>query len=431
MRKVLRTAVLLVALGTAMVCSGCSHPKQQASGKVVTLRLVDWGSPKDEARARRLLAVFEKEHPNIRVNLEITPWGRVFDKLMVSFAGGRAPDVSRVSSMWFYPLAAKGILQDLTPFIEQDKSFDLNDFYPRAIDGWGRYKGRIHALPTDLDLTAMYYNKKLFDKAHVPYPDATWNWDKFLWAARKLTKDTDGDGKVDQWGTSGDDFWESYVYQNGGDVLNADHTRCLLSQPEAYEGIQWMADLRQRWHVAPSSADTSDVGTTGLWTMGRIAMFPSGSWAAAMVFKDAITTFDWDVAPVPKGKQRATFLGGAAFTMMRSSKHRAEAWELVKFLTGPYFQAEMARECQIMPSRRSVAESGAFMKLSGPPAHRKVFVDAAEYGRTLPNVGCQREMSDIIMNFISLATLGRTTAKDACDKITPKIDELLKYERNR
>ena len=57
----------------------------------------------------------------------------------------------------------------------------------------------------------MYYNKDMFDKYKLPYPDETWDWDKYLEVAKKLTLDTNGDGQIDQWGTTLDMRWQDYV----------------------------------------------------------------------------------------------------------------------------------------------------------------------------------------------------------------------------
>lgn len=427
MKHSLRVAALLICgllLGSA---GGCARQPDEG----VTLRLVIWGTAEDEDRLNAMLQRFLDENPGIRVKLEITPHARVFDKLLISYAGGRAPDVSRVSSLWFYPLAAKGVLADLTPFIEDDASFDINDFYSVAVDGWGRYAGKVHAIPTDLDLEAMYYNKKMFDRAGIPYPDYTWDWDRYLEVCKQLTRDLDGDGRTDQWGTTVSGFWQSYIYQNGGQVLNDQQTECVLDRPEAYKALQWMVDLRQKWAVAPSPADTADLGLTGLWAAGRIGMFHSGSWAASLMFKDRVKTFEWDVAPIPKGKGRATFLGGSAFAITRKSRHKEEAWELVKFLTSPYVQEMWATQEQVMPSRKSVAESGAFLNLDEPPDNRIVFLQATEYGRTLPSVYSQREMNDIISNYISKALLGQASAREVCEEVTPLVNDLLRYDQQR
>jgi multiple sugar transport system substrate-binding protein len=388
--------------------------------------VVVWGTAADQVVWKQKLAEFYKTHPNIRVRLEFTPWERTFDKLLIATAGHRAPDATIVSSMWFVPSAAQGLLADLGLFVAEDKDFELEDFYPAAVNGWGKYNGKLYAIPAGIDIYAMYYNKTMFDKYGVPYPDETWDCKKYLRAAKKLTKDLDRDGRLDQWGTT-QNMWQAYIWQNGGDILNEDQTRCTLDRPDAYKGLQFMADLRNKYHVCPTPAEIADVGTKNLFTSGRIGMYFSGSWAVPLYFEKEIKDFEYDVAPMPKGKRRAAFFGGASYAVLEGSKHKREAWELVKFMVRRDALRERAIKEQVVPSRISVAESEAFLRLKGPPKHRKVFLDAIEYGRTLPAVTCSREMNDIIWNEISLVLLGRKSAEESCKKLTPIINDLLKY----
>ena len=424
-RSLLTVTLCLIALCGMFL--GCSKPRETPD--VVELRLTMWGKQEELGFYNNALEDFYRDHPNIRVKIELIPWARVFDKLLIATAGGRTPDVSRIDSTYFTPCAAKGLLECLDPYIENDPEFDIHDFYEEAIEGWGMYQGRIYGLPGDVDIYAMYYNKTMFDKYNIPYPDETWDWDKYLWAARKLTKDLDGDGRLDQWGALPESWWQDYVWQNGGHIVNKDGTKCLLDRPEAYEAIQFLADLGNKYHVAPTPSDMADIGSQKLFTNGQIGMFTTGSWAAALIFHKEVTTFDYDAAPIPKGKQRASFMGGAAFGILRGSKHKKEAWELVKFMTSPTFQRYYAETQHIIPSRRSVAESGAYLYLNDKPRNKQVFIDAITYGYVLPNVECSREMNDIIRNEIALAILGKKTAKEACEKVTPIIDDLLKYSR--
>ena len=409
--------------------SGCSKPREKSD--IVVLTLTMWGKQTEMDYYLKSLDEFYKEHPNIRVKIELIPWARVFDKLLISTAGGRTPDVSRIDSTYFTPCAAKGLLECLDPYIKNDPDFDIEDFYWPAFEGWGMYDGKIYGIPGDVDIYAMYYNKTMFDKYGVPYPDDTWDWDKYLWAAEQLTKDLDGDGRLDQWGAIPDPWWQDYVWQNDGDIVNKEATRCLLDRPEAYKAIQFLADLRNRYHVAPTPSDMADIGPQKLFTNGQIGMFTTGSWAAALIFHKEVKDFDYDAAPIPMGKRRAAFMGGAAFGILKGSKHKKEAWELVKFMTGPGMQAHLARTQHIIPSRRSVAESGAYLYLHDKPRNKQAFIDAIGYGYVLPNVECSREMNDIIGNEIVLAILGKKSAKEACEKVAPVVDDLLKYSRHR
>jgi len=160
-------------------------------------------------------------------------------------------------------------------------------------------------------------------------------------------------------------------------------------------------------------------------------MLVSGSWATPLIFEKEVTTFDYDAAPIPMGKQRAAFMGGAAFGILSKSKHKQEAWELVKFMTSQTFQGYYARTQHIIPSRRSVAESGAYLLLKGRPRNKEVFIDAIKYGRVIPNIECSREMNDIINNEITMAILGKESAKETCLRVTPIVDDLLMYNRPR
>ncbi len=189
-----------------------------------------------------------------------------------------------------------------------------------------------------------------------------------------------------------------------------------------------MADLRTKHRVAPTAAEAADIGPQKLFTNGQIGMYVSGSWAAALVLNKEITTFDYDVAPLPKGKKRASFIGGAAFGILSGSEHKKEAWELVKFMTSPVMQQHYAETRQIIPSRKSVAESGAYLFLKEKPKNKKAFIDAISYGHPLPNVECSPEMNNIIANEIVLATLGEKRAEDACKDVTPRVNDLLKYQ---
>jgi multiple sugar transport system substrate-binding protein len=421
---IIRITALALAALTLAALAGCRQKKPD----IVTIRFTSWGNDVEEVRLRKLIATFEKQHPNIKVEMEITPWPRMLDKLMISSAGGRPPDMARISSEWFYPIAAKGLLEPLDPYVKRDR-YDLDDFYPQAIEGWGRYKGVLYEIPTDIDVHSLYYNKDMFDRCGQPYPDWTWDWSKLVEVAGKLTKDTDGDGRLDQWGYALDFWWQGHVYDNGGSILSDDLTKCTLDQPAEYEGLQFMSDLVNKYHVAPADEDAANLGTLKLFTNGKIGMIVSGSWAAELIFPQEIKDFTYDIAPMPKGaKSRATFIGGAAYAVLARSKHKEEAWELVKFMTGKEYQRDAAILSQIVPSRKSVAESGAYLKLPKPPKHRKVFLDMIEYGRANPGVPCAPEMGEIVGSELDLVRLGKESAEDACRKITPVIDELLRHK---
>ncbi len=420
-----RELVLVVLISILLtILSGCRQEKPK--GDVTYLRMVVWGTAADERKWNEKLKGFYAEHPSIRVRLEFTVNERTFDKLLISTAGGKAPDASIVSSLWFVPCASKGLLEDLGPYVAKDGEFDLEDFYPAAVNGWGKYEGTLYAIPAGVDIYAMFYNKTMFDRYDVPYPDETWDWDDYVSAAKKLTKDFNGDGRIDQFGTTLN-MWQTYVWQNGGDIIDMERRVCLLDRPEAIEAIQFMSDLRDKHRVAPTATDLQDTSTKGLFTSGKIGMYFGGSWAVRLWFDKEIKTFVYDVAPQPKGKRRAAYYGGASYAILRGSKHKNEAWELIKFMASKEALRERAITEQVVPSRISVAQSNAFLDLPGPPKHRQVFLDAIEYGHTRPAIPCSREMDDIMGNELANAMNGKEPVADACKRAARRVNDLLQY----
>jgi multiple sugar transport system substrate-binding protein len=100
----------------------------------------------------------------------------------------------------------------------------MDDFQPAAVEA-GSYQGRLYSIIRDFypGPAMFYYNKDLFDKAGIAYPTFDWNWDKMREAANALTLDTNGDGKLDQWGLAFEVWivtWLHWIWSNGGDLFS-------------------------------------------------------------------------------------------------------------------------------------------------------------------------------------------------------------------
>jgi len=121
---------------------------------------------------------FEKDHPNIKINLVIVPWADFDTKMQTMIAAGTPPDVwSHWGPSGFADYVARGLAADLTPFIEKEK-YDLSDFNPDVLKIYN-VGGKYYAIPMSIVGSNVFYNKDLFDKYGVPYP--TTNWDDTSW----------------------------------------------------------------------------------------------------------------------------------------------------------------------------------------------------------------------------------------------------------
>ena len=415
MEKIVKETVV-VEKQVEKVVTATPEPKEPVTISVMTFLAAD--TPEVE---REIMAEFEKENPGYKVELQFVPFGEYFTKLQTMIAGGTPPDVASLNMENLQSFAALGTLVDLDPYVQKD-NYDLGQYYPATVQ-MHSYKGRLYALPASFSTVVLFYNKNLFDEAGIAYPDAGWDWDKLIEVGKKLTKDTDGDGRTDQFGYSRA-WWPMYLWLNGADLFNEDKTRCTLTDPAAVEGIQKMVDLWMVHEIAPTPADLTTQGDWDMFTSGRLAMYPTGPWAIAP-FQE-ITTFEWDIADHPPGKERATFLFGNAYAVLSGSKNPDAAWELIKFAAGE--KGESIRQVggyEIAPVK-AAAETEFLRSLAGKmPAHAEVFLQATAYARTVPVVPKWGEISAAIDEQLELASLGKKPVKDALTDACTKVDAIL------
>ncbi|HUO57417.1 MAG TPA: sugar ABC transporter substrate-binding protein [bacterium] len=374
-------AVLVFAAG--ILSSGCIHKE-----KGTTLHCLGWGGVEEAQILQKAIDDFKKAHPGVEVQMDRVPYGDYITKVLTQFAAGMAPDVMCVNAEQMVSFGSREIFVDLKSYIDKDPSIKLSDFYPEAIDHY-TYKGVLTALPRDIaPVAVVYYNKKKFDEAGVPYPKDNWDYKQFLATAEKLTRKS-ADGKFSQYGFV-DDYpnWWAWVLAFGGKWVNDDRnpTRCVLDSPEAIAGVQFRSDLIHKYHVCPAPTFMAAMGGmdySDLFVNGTAAMFHTGIWLVPK-FRQ-IKNFDWDVVEFPKGPKglRAFPLSAAGYGIVKTCKNPDLAYELVKYLAGEVGEKYMAATGLTQPAIKAVAASPVFLD-GQQPKSKGFLVDAVKFGRYWP-----------------------------------------------
>ncbi|MCX7918329.1 MAG: extracellular solute-binding protein [bacterium] len=369
MRKIIKLSYcLLFALSIITTQSFC----QDSSGnKPVTIRYLTYETAHQQiVGIKRIIAEFEKLHPNIRVQLE--PNAEASRIFLVEMASGTPPDVMYLVGTFLAQLVAKNAVLDLTPFIEQDQ-IDMSIFYPQVRDVL-TFNGKLYAYPIHFSTNVIFYNRKLFDQAGIPYPDETWTWDDYKAAATKLTKDTNGDGKIDQFGTLIPDS-RILIASFGGTFFNADLTKCTINSPEARKALAWGMSMYGK--EAPTVAQLSDTSDMQLFENGRLGMFIGRTWQLVKL-TETMNPDEWDVAPMPKGARRISVLAVGGHCITRGSKHPKETWEFIKFYSSAEGQKLLGVQKNCVPANIEVATDTNYF-LCPPPRSIKLFIDSLSY----------------------------------------------------
>ena len=418
----MKKKMLLFALSILFaLVIGCTR-KEEGERKIL-LKAAFWGSHHYIKSYQDMIDNFEAKHPNIQVEVMVTPWGDHHTKMLTMFAGRVPVDIMAVSSVVFPLFVKKGVCLDITSYVERDKEeIDLDDFYPITISGC-KHKGRFYGLPYGGDSIVLYYNKDMFDREGVEYPNDSWTWDDFRQSAIKLTKDIDKDGRTDQFGfsVSSNFTWINlWIRNNGGRILNEKKNKCLINSPEAIKAIQFLYDLQHKYHVMPTISEREN---QDLFSNGRLGMIHL--WRGLVVNYRKIPDFKWDVGPLPKGRGKKVNLSSVNPRVISSiSKHPEEAWELLKHISSKESFTMIARVGRNMGTRISVDNSDAFLK-SCPPEHNQVFIDEMKYMEHLPITDRYLEIAAVVESELSIAFLKHKSIKEACDDIVKKVDRML------
>jgi len=411
-----------------LALAGCGE-RSASDASQVRLTLACWEGPEGLASLTKLLDRYKEQHPNVTIEIQQVPGNQYYQRLKIQFAAGVAPDIMQLAYNQLPTFAARNTLEPLDRLIERDR-FPVDGMFRELLPAL-KYRGRFYGLPRGWTTFALYYNKDMFREVGAAFPREGWTWADFLAACKKITKDTDGDGRLDRFGcdaptqVDGIAYW---IWQNGGRIFSADMTRCLLDRPEAMEALRFLQDCQYKHNVFPTPEQAQDLGGGGeMFRNGRQAMFIQGRWGC-LNFRGAKyadgRTIDWDVGPVPMGKRKATVLFANCYVLRKDGPNLEEAWKLMQWLTGPEGQEHQARTGRDMPSFVKVAESEAFLDPVNPPDNDRAFLDCVEYARPLEvdaNTGAAEEL---IGNEITQIFTARKDVVKAMRSVVPKLNKL-------
>jgi ABC-type glycerol-3-phosphate transport system substrate-binding protein len=122
----------------------------------------------------------------VKVQLNVITWVEYWTLLEAGASGGEMPDVfwMHINEAQKYMRADK--LLNLNDYIAADDAIDLNNYYEGIVNIYN-LDGNQYAVPKDHDTIALLYNKTIFDKYGVEYPNDTWTWDDYAAAAARIT----------------------------------------------------------------------------------------------------------------------------------------------------------------------------------------------------------------------------------------------------
>jgi multiple sugar transport system substrate-binding protein len=315
----------------------------------------------------KLVPEFEKL-TGIDVLLSTMSYTEVHDKLALDFAGktGGYDAFSYVYQWYGEFVDANDALEPLDEWAKKPgfPELKLEDYVPTALNTYGKYNGKLYGLPIVGDVEFLMYNKAMFEKAGIKEPPKT--WDELAEMGKKLTVDTDGDGKIDQYGfglmggrsaqAAGTFF--NLFYAHGGRVFDSE-MKPQFNSPAGVKALSLMANELKA--IAPPDCNTWDFPENmNAFMQGKTAMALFWPGAAGFV-KDPSKSRVADQVGFALSPNNSSLLGGWAMGINKHSKNKEAAYLFISWLTSPEIQVKYARAGG-GPTRKSILYNEELVK---------------------------------------------------------------------
>lgn len=407
-----------------------------ADDDVVTLRwFLRWDQVRVEQVAVPVKEAFEALHPNIRIEIENNgPSSEDYlAKAQTMMASGVAPDILYPATHYGFAWAVQGQLLDLAPYIARD-GLATDEYLFNILDMY-TYNDMVWALPIDSARMAIFYNVDRFNELGLPEPTEGWTWTDFEGIARRLTRDTNNDGVLDQFAIRDfSSYWPVMAWSFAGHGLFDDSyrpERTLITSPGVVEGLQFLADLRNVSNAIPTSANMPN--WQDAFVTGAAAMEMVGHWRIPY-FAETLE-FNWNMAPLPAGAASVNRVDGSGFAIHRSTQHPEEAWEFVKFLAAPDgLGIRLLNQLQqLTPATLSLVQSEDFMRPQGLEHLNKTALLAGDqlYSMYEPLGPMYFPIDATMRPEIQSIWSGQQSAAQATSRLEPILGSLLASLRQR
>lgn len=422
----LKRKIMLFVLVTsiALLCLiGQGMGEEQSNPVTIEFATWNWDNPEHEATWTAAIKEFERQNPNIKVEFQLVQFSQLVAKMKAACQAGNPPDVSMMAIGETATFIKAGYLYDITSWVKRD--IDLNDFSEK--DYSVTSEGKWYGLPWRRDAYALIYNKDAFEDAGITkWPETI---DELFTVIRKLTRDTNGDGKIDQYGygvvgkkvPGAFQQWINWFSCYGGELFNEEKTAVPDNFIEKATKAFAVNDYLLRNGLADPSAGLNDADeNTRLLSIGRIAMLQEMQSTIDQIM-EMKPSFELGYGILPRGVEEgekwwSTMNGGKDMVMYKNAKHPEAAWKFLNFWLSTENQINCA---QTNPVRKSAL---AAKKWEATPEAFRVALSLSHAALSHPIGG---DLMLLIQEENEKIVYGVTSPEAAAKETAAKINEWL------
>jgi ABC-type glycerol-3-phosphate transport system substrate-binding protein len=403
----LKMALMAAVLGLAMPTHG--HAQE--------IVLQFWDNQQTESGLsqyqQEAVRSFEAENPDIKVEVTTVPYPEYQQRLLTAVQGGNAPDVSTIDQIWVAAFAAAGVIEPLDELAASAK-ISADTFFPGA---WAsaNYDGRLWGIPFNVDVWQFsFYNEDLLNAATID-PASLATFEGLKAAGEKLTDEAAGKYGIGLFAHKGEDtvvVMDSFIFSNGGQVLNEDGS-CGLTSEASVEALAYLQSLAPYAPKGIANASSGDMRE--LFLNGSLAVEFWPALEQPTLQKSALN-WDFVVGTAPEGKTPIGTFGGWNLVLYSDSPHKEAAWKFIQFLTREDVNRKVV---DLIPANVQAADAFLRANRTGPER----ILEHLENAAPRPLSPRYLEVSDIQVT-LAQDVFARMDPKEAAEKACAAIDAL-------
>lgn len=413
-------------IGIVFIClsllftSGCQGSDRHNTGVTKVTLWHGINPPENRDVFNELVAQFNQTHEDIEVEaLYIGQPDAQLPKILAATVSGQPPDM-----LWFVAqltgeLVELGALFPLENWLE--RSPIKTEIDPVMFESM-KLGDRIWSIPFATNNTAIFYRPSLFAEAGIT--ELPKNWQELEQAAKQLTKDTNGDGRIDRYGiflSLGKGEWTvfawlPFIYSAGGELLVGNKPDLVNSG--TIEALNFGADL-VRNGVAMLSAPERGYELDNFLS-GNAVMQVTGPWTLGQL---QTTDVDYGVFPIPGLKTKAAVIGGENLFVFKTTPERERAsLKFLEYVLSEQFQTTWALKTGYLPINLKAQQSEEYQKFIQDNPVLKVFLEQMQWARSRPIIPKYTRLSENLGRAIEASLLGQQTPQEALSQSQKRLD---------
>jgi len=423
-RGLVRGAAALAASGVSVFGAACGvmsaapQPAKSEAGGTVEFWYAGLGQTFIDAYNAMAKSLAEK-NPKIGVNVLLTDGFP--DKVVIASAAGSPPDsfnIQLIDALTFLP---KGIYEPLDSHIKARK-YDLKALWPGLAEQY-QYQGKQLVMWSQATVTMLHYNADLFRDNGLATPSDLaaqnkWTWETCLESAQKLTKE----GLYGSWSLTTPQSLQPWLWMNGGAGFDSEEKPArvtMASNPNSLAAMQWQADVRNRYRVAPTPRQlTAELTSQQAGFANRkLAMYTEQSNIDAVhQAVQNVGSFKWDLATLPAGpKGSSSFIGGQSIGVCAGAKNKDAALDWLFWAVSPPGQIEVVKRQIGVPVLKAMLDTPEWKSAATKAPHANAVVDMMSRARPIAKTYLWRTLATNAFNEnITKMNNGDLSAKEAC-----------------